>query len=209
MHEKQTHTVMLVVQGEGRGHFTQAITLHEMLVREGMEVCCVVVGAAGDRELPDFFRRKFNVPVVSVPSPHFVRDGRRKSIRAGATAARNLVRMPDYLRSVRVIHKLVEFHQPSLIINFYEPLVGLYRFLYGDRVRVLSIAHQYVYLHPGFRFPSGHGFQRFLLRAYTKLTAWGSNRLLAISMYDLPSGAKGRLRVIPPVLRTELRQVNP
>lgn len=208
IHEKQAHTVLMVVQGEGRGHFTQAITVHELLTGAGMEVCCVVVGESGEREIPGFFRKKFKVPVVSVPSPHFVRDSNRKSIRPLSTFIRNLMRLPAYLRSARVIHRLVEFHRPSLIINFYEPLTGIYRFLYGDRVKVLSIAHQYVYLHPGFRFPSGHRFEQFLLRTYTKLTALGSNRLLAISMYDLPTRGSGRLRVIPPVLRPELGMVS-
>ena len=37
---------LFIVQGEGRGHFTQAITLEEMLLRNGHEVVEVLVGKA-------------------------------------------------------------------------------------------------------------------------------------------------------------------
>jgi uncharacterized protein (TIGR00661 family) len=209
MHERQNGSVMLLVQGEGRGHLTQAISIQAMLSRAGLDVCCVVVGDSGYREVPEFFRKKFTAPVVSVPSPHFARDVSRKSIRPVTTLVSNLLRSPAYLHSAKVIHRLVEFHRPSLIINLYEPLAALYRFLYGGRVNMLSIAHQYIYLHPGFRFPKGHAFQRLLLKEYTRLTAWGSDRVLAISMYDLPTRSNGRLQVIPPVLRPEVAQVEP
>jgi uncharacterized protein (TIGR00661 family) len=209
LHERQSGTVMLLVQGEGRGHLTQAISIQDMLSRAGLEVCCVVVGDSGYRAVPEFFRSKFTAPVVSVPSPHFARDQNRKSIRPVATLVRNLLRCTAYLHSAKLIHRLVEFHQPSLIINLYEPLAALYQILYRERVKMISIAHQYVYLHPGFRFPKGHAVQRLLLKEYTRMTAWGSDRILAISMYDLPVRLNGRLQVIPPVLRPELARVEP
>ena len=38
---------LFIVQGEGRGHLTQAITLEEMLLRNGHEVVEVLVGKTG------------------------------------------------------------------------------------------------------------------------------------------------------------------
>ena len=40
---------LFIVQGEGRGHFTQAITLEEMLLRNGHEVVEVLVGKSSTR----------------------------------------------------------------------------------------------------------------------------------------------------------------
>lgn len=45
---------LFIVQGEGRGHLTQAITLEEMLLRNGHEVVEVLVGESSSRILPDF-----------------------------------------------------------------------------------------------------------------------------------------------------------
>ena len=45
---------LFIVQGEGRGHLTQAITLEEILLRNGHEVVEVLVGKSSSRRLPDF-----------------------------------------------------------------------------------------------------------------------------------------------------------
>ena len=37
-------TILIAVQGEGRGHMTQALTLYHLLKSEGKEICCVLVG---------------------------------------------------------------------------------------------------------------------------------------------------------------------
>ena len=49
--------VVFVVQGEGRGHMTQAITMKELLCSNGHEVTKVLVGRSKSRSLPDFFKR--------------------------------------------------------------------------------------------------------------------------------------------------------
>jgi hypothetical protein len=71
-------TVMFVIQGEGRGHLTQAITLYEMLEKLGMEVCCMIIGGDEYKKPPDFFTRQIKVPVISVVSPKFHKKGNRK-----------------------------------------------------------------------------------------------------------------------------------
>ena len=40
---------LFIVQGEGRGHLTQAITLEEMLLRNGHEVVEVLVGKSSSQ----------------------------------------------------------------------------------------------------------------------------------------------------------------
>lgn len=37
---------LFIVQGEGRGHFTQALAMEEMLLRNGHEVVEILVGKA-------------------------------------------------------------------------------------------------------------------------------------------------------------------
>ena len=49
------HEILFIVQGEGRGHLTQAITLEEILLRNGHEVVEVLVGKSSSRRLPGIF----------------------------------------------------------------------------------------------------------------------------------------------------------
>ena len=197
-------SVILAVQSEGRGHMTQAIAVKDMLNKLNMEVCCVIVSSNNRREIPDFFKQKFDVPIVSLESPHFVTGTDNKAIRIGSTAWKNTFKIGSYYRSIKIIHKLISFHKADLIINFYEPLIGLYRLFYKPSCKILSIAHQYVYLHPAFRFPAGNWLQRQALIQYSRLTSIKSDMILAISQYDLPRSKNKNLIVIPPLLRNEL-----
>jgi uncharacterized protein (TIGR00661 family) len=193
-------TVMFVIQGEGRGHLTQAITLYEMLEKLGMEVCCMIIGGDEYKKPPDFFTRQIKVPVISVVSPKFHKKG-NKSIHLGRTVLFNILKFPAFMRSLRIMHRLVKYHDPDLIINLYEPLVPMYRSIHAYGGKVLSIAHQYVYLHEDFVFPEGNRLQRELLRGYTRFTSLFSDRIMAISMYELPVSNNRKLVVISPLLR--------
>lgn len=188
---------------------TQAIALQDMLHRAGWEVCCVVVGSSSQREVPAFFRSKFTAPLVCLPSPNFVTDSRRRSIRIWPTLWKNIWKAGDYIKSIRTIRRLLAFHRPELVINFYEPLAGLGRIFHRSGPPMVSIAHQYVYLHPVFRFPAGRRWEHILLRGYSWLTAAGSARVLAISATPLAGNPGERLAVIPPVLRKELLSMHP
>jgi uncharacterized protein (TIGR00661 family) len=204
IHTMEKKSVILAVQGEGRGHMTQAIAVKDILKKMNMELCCVIISSSSRREIPDFFKQKFEVPIVSLESPHFVTGTDNKSIRIGKTAWKNVLKIGAYRKSINIIHKLISFHKADLIINFYEPLIGMYRLFYKPPCKILSIAHQYVYLHPAFRFPAGNWFQRQALIQYSRLTSIKSDMILAISQYDLPKSNSKNLLVIPPLLRSEL-----
>lgn len=199
-------SVMLVIQGEGRGHLTQAIAMQEILAHRGYEICCVVVGTNGNRTLPPFFVSKFSAPIVPLASPGFSMDKNRVGIRLLPTVWTNACRLPRFFRSIQILRKLVLFHQPELVINFYEPLMGLYQWWYGNTLPVVSIAHQYVYLHEAFRFTGGRPMEHRMLRFYTRLTAFGSVKRLAISARRLPETGRSEVVLVPPLLRREVRQ---
>lgn len=56
---------------EREGHFTQAITLEDMLLRNGHEVVEVLVGKSSSRTLPGFFNRSIQAPVKRFTSRIF------------------------------------------------------------------------------------------------------------------------------------------
>ena len=47
--------ILFIIQGEGRGHLTQALSLRQKLMAEGHEIVGVLVGKSPARRLPDFF----------------------------------------------------------------------------------------------------------------------------------------------------------
>ena len=53
--------VLFIVQGEGRGHLTQAIAMERLLRRNGHEVAEVLVGKSNSRHLPGFFNRSIRL----------------------------------------------------------------------------------------------------------------------------------------------------
>lgn len=63
--------VLFIVQGEGRGHLTQAIAMEDLLRRNGYEVVEVLVGKSNSRRLPGFFNRSIQAPVKRFLSPNF------------------------------------------------------------------------------------------------------------------------------------------
>ena len=91
---------LFIVQGEGRGHFTQAITLEEMLLRNGHEVVEVLVGKSSTRTLPRFFNRSIHAPVKRFISPNFLPTADNKRANLTKSFAYNLLRLPEYLRSM-------------------------------------------------------------------------------------------------------------
>ena len=50
--------ILFIIQGEGRGHLTQALSLRQKLMAEGHEIVGVLVGKSPARRLPDFFLNK-------------------------------------------------------------------------------------------------------------------------------------------------------
>ena len=54
---------IFVVQGEGRGHLTQALALKRIFEREGHQVVEVLVGKSKAREIPKFFSEQIEAPM--------------------------------------------------------------------------------------------------------------------------------------------------
>lgn len=162
---------LFIVQGEGRGHFTQAITLEEMLLKNGHEVVEVLVGKSTSRSLPGFFNRSIKAPVKRFLSPNFLPSAQNKRADIGRSVVYNLLQTPAYIKSMIYIKQRIEESGADVVINFYELLTGLtYTFL-RPRIPYVCIGHQYLFLHRDFEFPPEQNFSLFLLRLFTRLTS--------------------------------------
>jgi len=195
---------LFIVQGEGRGHLTQAMSLRRQLAAGGHEVTGVVVGQSRSRTVPSFFETAFAAPVTYVDSPSFVPDDEDRAVRVGRTLVHELTRTPAFLEGLAAIDAAVERHEPDVIVNFFEPLGGLYAAYYRPATPIVAIAHQYMFHHPAYEFPPGRPVQRWAARAFARVTAWGAARRLALSLYPAPDRPADGLVVLPPLLRKDL-----
>lgn len=199
--------ILFVIQGEGRGHLTQALSLRQKLVGEGHEVVGVLVGKSPARRLPAFFLDKIGVPVYPFESPNFLPTAKNKQVNLAASIVYNLARLPKYLLSVRFINRMIRETEADVVVNFYELLTGFTYFLFRPKALMICIAHQYLFLHPDFKFPDENRLELAMLRFFTRLTAIGAAKKLALSFRKMREYGPAGLIVVPPLLRHEVLDI--
>ena len=193
--------VMFVIQGEGRGHLTQALALKEMLLRSGHEVVDVMVGKSKNREIPGFFQEEIGMPITLFNSPNFVPSKENRKFSLCKSVAYNVLLSPSYLKSLFLIRRHVKESGAEMVVNFYEILCGLTFSLFQFDVPEVCIGHQYLFLHPSFRMPGKYPTQENLLRLFTQATCMGATSKLALSIRDYEDDGEQHIKVVPPLLR--------
>jgi uncharacterized protein (TIGR00661 family) len=199
---------LFIVQGEGRGHMTQAQVLKDILEKQGHSIEAVILGTSKRRKVPAYFFHSFQCPVYPFPSPNFTTDSEHKSIRIGATIAENLKKAPLFYRTLKQMHQCIMVHEPDSIINFYDILGGLYNMVYRPKVRFTAIGHQYLAFHPGFTFANQKNISSFLFRLLTKITCLGADTTIALSLYPLPATKTDyKQKLWPPLVKERIKKI--
>lgn len=196
---------LFIVQGEGRGHLTQALSLAAMLRRHGHEITGVLVGRSPQRVLPDFFRARIGAPVVEFEAPRFAFDRSNRSVSMLRTLLGNLRpgSLARFRRSARIIREQIAAQHPDQIVNFYELLSSLTVRLYGIRIPMTGIAHQFLLGHRAYPYARNTGVEGFLLRLHARMTACGCAQLLGLSFRPMDDDTRRHIRVVPPLLRRD------
>lgn len=195
---------LFIVQGEGRGHMTQAISLHGILTRNGHEVVEVLVGKSPRREIPAFFYEKMRCDIKAYESPNFVMSKDNKSLLLFRSIFYNLKKFGTFTSSMSFISNRIKESRVDVVINFYELLAGFTYLLYKPDAPLYCIGHQYLLLHPRFVFPKGKPFDKWLLNLNTRLTSFRAKKLLALSFVQMPNREDDKIHVVPPLLRNEV-----
>lgn len=197
---------IFLVQGEGRGHMTQAITLSKMLADEGHVVSHVFIGSDNKRTVPAFFHKKIvAAETESLSSPGFVVDDKGKGIQIRLTVVKSLGTISKYFQSIHRIHTVVDQKRPDVLLNFYDPLGGLYNMIFRPELIYLCIGHQYLAHHQNFQFAKGFT-NKLLFLINNKITSIGAKKLLALSFKPYSKPTNKKLIVLPPLLRPEVFQ---
>lgn len=195
---------VFLVQGEGRGHMTQAIALSRMLRGAGHEVSSVVIGKSEQRVIPPFFFEKIGAPVTTVESPNFLPDSNGKGVRVFASVVHNLLRMGRFVKSIRTIRQIITHEKTDVVVNFYELLGGITWLLYKPSSKLICVGHQYLLWHQDFVFPRGHWLDKKLLSINSWITGIGASKYLALAFHPLPAAKNTKIKVVPPLLREEV-----
>lgn len=200
---------LFIVQGEGRGHLTQAISLARMLRRNGHEVVGALVGKSKSRKLPAFFEKDMECEVRTFTSPNFSKAGKDGRARLAATALFNARQLPEYVRSIKFLKRCIEESGADRVVNFYEVLAGLTYWFYSPGVPQYSVGHQYVFLHKDFELPRCERLQIWMLRTLTRLTSIGAQERLALSFRKMDDDTGRHITVVPPLLRDAVLESKP
>ena len=200
---------IFTVQGEGRGHLTQAISLTQIAREAGHEVVGYAVGSVQGRKIPPFFAQFIgDTPLIQYESPS-INYGKGKSVQLGKTAMQALTKFSTYWKSATQLGDFIDALQPDGIVNFYESITGLYNLKSGTKVPCMSVGHQYLLLSEHFETIPTKAVDRFLLNINTKITAIGSRKLLGLSFRTMPNDPKRNIITVPPLLRQEVKSIQP
>ena len=201
--------VLFIVQGEGRGHLTQAISLAQILQTAGHTVVGAWVSVADGRPIASFFEDQFTAPITPVEGPGLVYCPKTNALDAVTTCGRVLKHLGRYRQSLGQLRDAIQTERPDVVVNFFELLGGLTYALYRPSVPMVCVAHQCLALHPDFPFPRGKWFERLTFKWLVRVNAWHAHELLGLS-FDKQADVPGqRLRVVPPLLRQEVTCLQP
>lgn len=196
---------LFVIQGEGRGHLTQALALSEMLRRNGHEVCEAMVGRCKNRELPQFFADNIGAPVTQFDSPTFDYGQSGKRGRVLKTIFNNTTpsKMNKWRISVNKIAKRIKQSNCDAVVNFYEFLLGATVMIHNIEKPIICIGHQFLIDHPKFKLSPSEG-GTLMLRLNNHICSYGAFKRLALSFYPMSRATSRHIEVVPPLLRPEI-----
>ncbi len=203
----QSLRVVFVVQGEGRGHMTQALTLASHLRDAGHEVIHTLVGRSPWRSVPTYFREGIDTRVTEFDAPAQAPGPDGRAVSPTRTLGDVVRRLPRFGRAVDTIGRASR--AADVVVNFLDLMAGISHALHPRRVPILAVAHNHVFSHPSLRGAPGPYHVRKAVLTYARATALAADRRIALSFDELPDHPKAGLQVAPPLLRPGLRELRP
>jgi len=193
---------MFIVQGEGRGHLTQAMTMERMLRLHGHEVVMMMVGKSPARKLPSFFTQGVSAPVTTFDTLDFRASAQGKRPDVFRTIFGNLKVSSKFAPSIDLIRRAIRASEADVVVNFYELLGTLGWISSGRHAPMVVVGHQSLLRHRHFGAPMAGFESKPALDFLTHAIERGASKILALSFRPMASYKK--LVVVPPLLRPEV-----
>lgn len=184
--------IVLFVNNEGRGHLTQALGFADIARRNGYIISAVILGTTLNKTIPDYFKNNIGCEIFEIESPQFVKIDNKK-IDISKTILNTLFNIKRYINSVKKMHSIVDIIDADILVNFYEPLFGLFNI--RNKRRSISIGHQYYLELNRFKIPDS--IDKYLLFMNNYLSSYRSERWCLSFTEDNVENAI----IIPPILR--------
>lgn len=200
---------LFFVQSEGRGHLTQALSLAEELRLGGHEIVGVIMNQNPVRKIPEFFISGIAAPIHYIKSPYFLINKDGTGINFRKSVIFNLLRLRAYIVSLKIVSKIYKQHKPDVVINFFEPVCGIYNLFFKNKIPCFSIGHQFFIEHQAFKKPKGHFKDFEYFSFYNHLTSYGSQALIGLSFTKEEDIESKNLFVCPPLIRQDIKKMTP
>lgn len=200
---------LFIVQGEGRGHLTQAMALEKLLNESGHQVVGMLVGKSQARQLPDFFVRGVSAPVRQFDSVNFQPSAENRTVNMLKSVLYNVEKFPQYLKSILFLKDAIRDSGADVVVNFYELLTGIAYFNFKIDIPNISIGHQYLFHHPDFRLGDSGISGTEGLMIFTRITSIGACKRLALSFRSMADDDQKKIKVVPPILREAVLETKP
>ena len=201
---------IFLVQGEGRGHMTQAIVLSRLLISNGHNVVHTFIGKSNRRTIPNYFFEQIHSEVSQIESPNFILDKENKSLKLAKSITYNARFLRKYKMSLDQIHKKVKETKADVLINFYDFLGGFYFKLFNpSNTKHVCIGRQFLTFHPNYPFVADREVEKRFFMINNKITSQKCDKYLALSFRPYSPGLHKKVVVAPPLLKEEFRITNP
>ena len=199
---------LFLVQGEGRGHMTQAIALSKILTSNGHEVVHTFIGKSDRRSIPSYFLEQLESRVDEINSPNFILDKANKSLKLSKSISYNARFLGTYKKSLDQIHRKVNETRPDAIINFYDFLGGFYfRFYNPSKTKHICVGRQFLTLHPDYPFAQDRELEKKLYLTNNKITSQKCDKYLALSFRPYNPLNIKKVTVVPPLIRDDIKSL--
>lgn len=194
----------IIIQGEGKGHFSQALSAMEILENQNFEIKRVYLSRSFFRPTPAYFYSECKAPMATYFSPNFIRSADQKGIRVLLSLCINLLLSPVYIIETIRIGILMMSDRSKYIFNFYDPVGALSSRIFKARAKKTTISHHFYLMHPEFMHPHGMGRSMFWLNLMNRMVYRSANSVLALS-FRKDKGV-GKLLVKAPLISEVIRE---
>ncbi len=199
----------IIVQGEGKGHFSQAMEILSVLGKNGAKPERIYLGKSVFRKRSAYYKSSANLKIKTFFSPNFIRTRDKKGIRVFLSLVANLLLTPLYVFEAFRLGMLMRRDKSNTVLNFYDPVGAIAAKLLKKKALKISISHHFYLSHNDFTHPFGMDSSFFWLQFMNRIMMSSADRLLALSFRG--GDKEGKIEVVPPLIETRIRSasVNP
>jgi len=196
--------IAVIIQGEGKGHFSQAMEAIARLRSRGEEITGCYIGTSLFRNMPRYFRDASPLPLKTFLSPNFIRTPDRRGIHVFFSLLVNTLLIPVYLLEALRLGIMLRRDGSEKLLNFYDPVGAVAGSWMKRKSSKVLISHHFYLSHPDFIHPHGMEGAYFWLQLMNRTMMRHADEVYALSFRK---GSKyGKISVVPPLVPQVLQK---